>query len=51
MIGIVAFLFLLQLSICVYGKELEAITSKVYFDIEIGGTPAGRVVMGLFGNG
>ena len=26
------------------------VTSKVYFDIEIGGVPAGRVVLGLFGN-
>uniref|UniRef100_A0A7R9VAD6 Peptidyl-prolyl cis-trans isomerase n=1 Tax=Chlamydomonas euryale TaxID=1486919 RepID=A0A7R9VAD6_9CHLO len=28
----------------------ETITDKVYFDIEIGGEPAGRIVMGLFGN-
>ncbi|KAG1681184.1 hypothetical protein FOA52_015627 [Chlamydomonas sp. UWO 241] len=27
----------------------ETITDKVFFDIEIGGEPAGRVVMGLFG--
>jgi hypothetical protein len=26
-----------------------AITNKVYFDVSIGGKPAGRVVMGLFG--
>lgn len=32
-----------------FGKNLEAITSKVFFDVEIGGQPAGRVVMGLFG--
>merc|ERR1712057_124224 len=25
------------------------ITNKVYFDIEMGGKPAGRIVMGLFG--
>ena len=25
------------------------VTSKVYFDIEIGGEPAGRIVIGLFG--
>ena len=25
-------------------------THKVFFDIEIGGTPAGRIVIGLFGN-
>lgn len=32
-----------------FASDLEAITSKVYFDVEIGGEPAGRVVMGLFG--
>ena len=30
-------------------SDLEKITSKVFFDIEIGGKPAGRIVMGLFG--
>mmetsp|Transcript_14192 Transcript_14192/g.35036 ORF Transcript_14192/g.35036 Transcript_14192/m.35036 type:complete len:201 (-) Transcript_14192:154-756(-) len=30
-------------------KDLEEITNKVFFDIEIDGKPAGRVVMGLFG--
>lgn len=29
---------------------LADVTTKVYFDIEIGGVPSGRVVMGLFGN-
>eukprot|EP00200_Dunaliella_tertiolecta_P002596 CAMPEP_0202350796 /NCGR_PEP_ID=MMETSP1126-20121109/7721_1 /ASSEMBLY_ACC=CAM_ASM_000457 /TAXON_ID=3047 /ORGANISM="Dunaliella tertiolecta, Strain CCMP1320" /LENGTH=189 /DNA_ID=CAMNT_0048942831 /DNA_START=119 /DNA_END=688 /DNA_ORIENTATION=+ len=29
--------------------ELEEVTNKVFFDIEIGGKPAGRIVMGLFG--
>lgn len=33
----------------VIGKGLETVTSKVFFDVEIGGEPAGRVVMGLFG--
>jgi len=28
----------------------ETITNKAYFDIEIGGAPAGRIVIGLFGN-
>ena len=30
-------------------KEKVKITNKVYFDIEIDGTPAGRITMGLFG--
>ncbi|KAG5557974.1 hypothetical protein RHGRI_008027 [Rhododendron griersonianum] len=28
---------------------LEEVTHKVYFDVEIGGKPAGRIIMGLFG--
>jgi len=28
----------------------EDITEKVYFDIEIGGAPSGRIVFGLYGN-
>lgn len=30
-------------------KGLDEVTHKVFFDVEIGGQPAGRVVMGLFG--
>ncbi|KAG8074686.1 hypothetical protein GUJ93_ZPchr0006g44409 [Zizania palustris] len=30
--------------------DLTMVTSKVYFDITIDGKPAGRIVMGLFGN-
>jgi peptidylprolyl isomerase len=40
---------LLLVSSSVFGKDLEAITSKVFFDVEIGGQPAGRIIMGLFG--
>ena len=30
-------------------KDLKEVTHKVYFDVEISGKPAGRIVMGLFG--
>jgi len=30
-------------------KDLQEVTHKVYFDVEISGKPAGRIVMGLFG--
>ncbi|KAF5467431.1 hypothetical protein F2P56_017257 [Juglans regia] len=31
-------------------EELEEVTNKVFFDIEIGGKHMGRIVIGLFGN-
>ncbi|BBN17634.1 peptidyl-prolyl cis-trans isomerase A (cyclophilin A) [Marchantia polymorpha subsp. ruderalis] len=32
-------------------KEYQAkVTNKVYFDIEIGGKPAGKIILGLFGD-
>ncbi|KAJ4720065.1 Peptidyl-prolyl cis-trans isomerase [Melia azedarach] len=31
------------------GEQLEEVTHKVFFDIEVGGKPIGRIVMGLFG--
>ncbi|KAH7837787.1 hypothetical protein Vadar_018018 [Vaccinium darrowii] len=30
-------------------EDLKEVTHKVYFDVEIAGKPAGRIVMGLFG--
>ena len=30
-------------------SDLEKITHKVFFDIEIAGRPSGRIVIGLFG--
>ena len=30
--------------------DLETITHKVYFDVEIDGESVGRIVMGLFGD-
>ena len=32
------------------GDPLDTITKKVYFDIEVDGTSAGRIVFGMFGN-
>eukprot|EP00850_Spirogloea_muscicola_P014049 SM000098S25129 [mRNA] locus=s98:317173:318824:- [translate_table: standard] len=31
-------------------NNLEEVTHKVYFDVEINGVPAGRIEMGLYGN-
>ena len=31
-------------------SDLEKITSKVFFDVQIGGKDEGRIVMGLFGD-
>jgi peptidylprolyl isomerase len=31
-------------------REVTKVTNKVFFDIEIDGTPSGRIVMGLFGD-
>ncbi|KAK3442005.1 hypothetical protein EUGRSUZ_B02252 [Eucalyptus grandis] len=30
-------------------EDLKEVTHKVYFDVEIAGKPAGRIVMGLYG--
>ena len=53
MMNLLAILSLLALQFTCIGAakaDLEEITSKVFFDVEIGGKAAGRIVMGLFGN-
>merc|ERR1711981_65672 len=48
------FAALLVVAMAVMALTAEAepeVTTKVYFDIEMGGKPAGRIVMGLFGKG
>lgn len=47
--------FLLSLAVALLGADLASaahatVTHRVFFDIEIGGEAAGRVVMGLFGD-
>merc|ERR1719324_265137 len=46
------FAALLVVAVAVMALTAEAepeVTDKVYFDMEIGGKPIGRIVMGLFG--
>mmetsp|Transcript_4612 Transcript_4612/g.10004 ORF Transcript_4612/g.10004 Transcript_4612/m.10004 type:complete len:196 (+) Transcript_4612:19-606(+) len=43
------FVVLALVVVVTIAKNLESVTSKVFFDVEIGGQPAGRIVMGLFG--
>merc|ERR1712100_643101 len=48
------FAALLVVAVAVMALTADAepeVTDKVYFDIEMGGKPAGRIVMGLFGKG
>merc|ERR1711871_115195 len=60
-VDIMAFLFLLcltaayaapaaQPAVAMAANSDETITKKVFFDISIGNQPAGRIVMGLYGN-
>ena len=44
----IPFIFQLLCSFVVH-RDLEKITSKVFFDVQIGDADAGRIVMGLFG--
>merc|ERR1711934_1038678 len=37
------------LAACPLPAEAAEVTNKVYFDMEMGGKPAGRIVMGLYG--
>mmetsp|Transcript_89366 Transcript_89366/g.204299 ORF Transcript_89366/g.204299 Transcript_89366/m.204299 type:complete len:204 (+) Transcript_89366:34-645(+) len=42
--------WLVVLAALVAGQEDPKVTHKVFFDVSIGGEPAGRVVLGLFGD-
>lgn len=41
---------LLLLGLNIFGAASQRVTNKVFFDITIGGKPAGRIVFGLFGD-
>ena len=45
----VVFSLLLLAVIAQAKKDLEAITSTVYFDMDVDGKDAGRITIGLFG--
>lgn len=42
-------LFVAVIALASASGDLEKVTNKVFFDMEIDGQPAGRIVMGLFG--
>merc|ERR1712086_765603 len=46
-------LLFVALAVCVFAASTDAaepeVTDKVFFDMEIGGEPVGRITMGLFG--
>ena len=43
-------LFSALIAVVLASEPLDTITQKVFFDIEVDGESAGRIVMGLFGN-
>merc|ERR1719473_413974 len=47
---VVFFVLLIALALAKKRDDKEKVTSKVYFDIDIDGQDAGRIVMGLFGD-
>jgi len=50
LVGLLALAALLFAAVpTIFAAKGPKITSKVYFDVEIGGTKAGRIVMGLYG--
>merc|ERR1712070_1173099 len=46
----IAIAAVLLAAVCFTAEADPEVTTKVYFDIEMGGKPAGRTVMGLFGD-
>merc|ERR1719473_1957293 len=47
---VVFFVLLIALALAKKRDDKEKVTSKVYFDIDIDGQDAGRIVFGLFGD-
>jgi peptidylprolyl isomerase len=48
-VKVVSFIFFAAFLVLAAAKDFEKVTSKVFFDVEIGGKSAGRILMGLFG--
>ncbi|KAF9194703.1 Peptidyl-prolyl cis-trans isomerase B [Haplosporangium sp. Z 767] len=47
--ALVVFMAIVLLAVTAQGAKGPIVTNKVYFDIEQGGKPLGRIVIGLFG--
>ena len=47
--NLLVFIGAVLLGICYGANDEILVTKKVYFDITVGGTPTGRIVIGLFG--